>query len=170
MKGKKYSEEQRVSRMLADEKRSEPMSRAASGGDRGGNMVPGSAPKTHLGRSKSAAPIIIINQGADSDALKEMHNSGLEKGAMLGAALAKGAGGQPPPMILEGPMPPMAGPPQGPMMPPGAGGPMPPKPQMPPGPPMQSGAGPAPMPPMKHGGLVGGAGGGLGRLRKARGY
>lgn len=143
MKGRKG--DARVQELLADENRSEPLSKASGMRDRADSMVPGGQSRGHLGRSKPKAPdtVIIINAGDD----KSAHNEGLMKGAMMGAALAAQQGGGDNSMGPPQPGPPMPqpGPPGG----------------MPPMPPMASGAGPAmmpptgpmpPMPPMKRGG------------------
>lgn len=142
----------------------------------------GRAGKKHLGKKGGGKK---HRSQPDPAMLDAVHQDGMKKGAMLGAAVTaqkmKGAGGGGMPPPPPGGMPP---PPGGPPMPPGAGGmPMSPPGAMPPGgPPMMPpppggpmmpppGPGPAPMGPMKRGGIAkmtkAGGGSGNGRLQKA---
>lgn len=140
----------------------------------------GRAGKKHLGKKGGGKK----RHGAPDPAMLDaVHQDGMKKGAMLGAALTahkmKGAMGGPPPP--PGGMPPPGGPPGMPppggppgMPPPGAGGPTMMPPPGPGGPPPlpPPGPGPAQMGPMKRGGIAkhmpkAGAGSGNGRLQKS---
>lgn len=132
----------------------------------------GKTPRGGGSKHNGAKTHIVINAGPagggapDPGALQQAHQAGLQKGAMLGAQMAKGMGGPPP--GAGGPPPggpPPGGPPMGsPPPPPGAG----PAPMGPPGPPLGKPPGM-----MKRGGAVAmkfGSRSGEGRLEKERDY